>query len=120
MLYPTLSQPLIVLCLLGGGILGGLIFDVFRLLTLLSGNDRYSKHIFDFLSTLCCFALLFILNLTLNFGQFRLYVLVVFLLTFALERLISKILWTKLLKKWYSSIAQRRNKTGKRKKEETA
>lgn len=115
MLYPTLNQPLVILCLLFGGLLGGLIFDAGRVLAMLSGNDKYSKHIFDFVATILNFGLLFLINLKLNFGQFRLYVPIVFLSTFAFERFISKKLWTKLLEKWYSSI-QRRKSARKTKK----
>lgn len=116
MLYPTLRQPLILLWMLIGGFVGGIIFDIFRCLTLLSGNDKYSRHIFDFLATASNFVLLFLINLHTNFGQFRFYVLLVFMFSFWAERIISKILWTKLLKKWYINITQRRN-SGREEKE---
>lgn len=115
MLYPTLSQPLIVLVVLFAGFLGGLIFDFFRILTTLSGNDRISKHFFDFLATLFSVGLLFFVNLWLNYGRFRLYVIAVFLSSFLIERLLSKILWTKLLSKWYTSITRRRSKREQKK-----
>lgn len=119
MLYPTLNQPLLLLVLFASGIVGGLIFDVFRILTTLSGNDKISKHFFDFLATLLTFFLLFFVNMWLNYGQFRIYVPLVFLLSFTLERLLSKFLWTKLLSKWYSSITRRKTRGG-RKKERTS
>ena len=118
MLYPTLNQPLIVLWLLLAGFFGGLIFDLFRFVAMLSGNDKYSKYIFDFFATICVFGLLVLVNLKLNYGQFRLYVPFVFMITFTFERIIIKILWTKLLQKWYSNIAQRRKSVKSRKKEE--
>ncbi len=116
MLYPTINQPLIFLALFVGGIVGGLIFDVFKILTTLSGNDKFSQHFFDFIATILAFCLLFLINLWLNFGQFRLYVPAVYLASFALERFISKFLWTKLVEKWYTSIAKRGRKHGKGKK----
>lgn len=114
MLYPTLNQPLILLVMFACGMFAGLIFDVARLLTTLSGNDKISKHIFDFIATILAFLFLFFANLWFNYGQFRVYVLAIFLLSFSLERFISKILWTKLLSKWYSNIT--RKKVGRKKK----
>ena len=114
MLYPTLIQPVVLLVILACGIVAGLVFDLFRILTTLSGNDKFSKHFFDFLATILSFLLLFFVNMALNFGQFRIYVPAVFLLSFALERVLSKFLWTKLLSKWYSNI-MRREKRGRKK-----
>ena len=107
LLYPTLNQPLILLAIFACGIISGFIFDLFRVLTTLSGNDKFSKHFFDFLATIFSILILFFLNLWFNYGQFRLYVVVFFLLSFTLQRFISKILWTKLFSKWYSRITKR-------------
>ena len=115
MLYPTLNQPLIIVVMLLCGFAGGVIFDLCRLLTLLSGNDKVSKHIFDFLAVLLGFALLFFVNLKFNYGQFRVYVFAVFMFSFVLQQKLSQKLWTKLLGKWYSSIVQRREEWKKKK-----
>ena len=108
MLYPTLNQPLVLLIIFLVGLICGLIFDIAKILTTLSGGDKWSLHIFDFIATIICFLLLFFANLKFNLGQFRLYVLGVFLISFALQRYFSKFLWTKLLSKWYTSITKRR------------
>ncbi|MBO5394865.1 MAG: spore cortex biosynthesis protein YabQ [Clostridia bacterium] len=108
MLYPTLNQPLIIVMMLLAGFACGIVFDVCRILTLLSGNDKVSKHIFDFIATLISCAVLYLNNLHFNYGRFRLYVIALFLISFALERKLVQKLWTKLLQKWYSSIVQRR------------
>ena len=89
------------------GMTSGLFFDVARILSTLAG-DVWAKHILDFFATILSFAILYFSNLIFNLGQFRIYVLAVFLLSFALERFFSKILWTKLLSKWYSNIAKKR------------
>ncbi len=115
MLYPTVNQPLILLALLAGGLVGGLIFDFFKILATLSGGDKYSCHLFDFLAGIFTFVLLYLINLWLNYGQFRVYVVAVFLVSFAFERFLSKFLWTKLLEKWYTIFAKRGD-NGKRKK----
>lgn len=109
MLYPTLNQPLVLAIIFFVGLGSGLIFDVARILTTLSGNDKWSWHIFDFIATILSFAVLFLANLYCNFGQFRLYVIAVFMISFTLERLFSKFLWTKLLSKWYTSITRRKS-----------
>jgi len=115
-LYPTLNQPIILLVVFVSGLASGLIFDIFKIIVLLSGNDKITKHFFDFLATMFSFLLLFFVNLYFNFGQFRLYVIIVFLISFTLQRLFSKFLWTKLLSKWYSSIARRKKRGRKKEK----
>ena len=117
MLYPTLNQPLMFVLLLVAGFLAGLIFDIFNLISTLLGNDKITTNFFSFLSVLFSFALLFLTNLIFNYGQYRLYVLLIFLAAFLLERLISRFLWTKLVKKCYSKISRRKFvKSGKREK----
>ena len=113
MLYPTLNQPLVLLIIFLVGVISGFVFDVARILTTLSGNDNISKHIFDFFATIISFAFLYFANLKCNLGQFRLYVLAIFLLSFSFQRLFSKILWTKLLSKWYTSITKKGAKVEK-------
>lgn len=108
MLYPTLNQPLVIIMMLIAGFASGIVFDVCRILTTLSGNDRLSKHLFDFIATILSFAILFLNNLHFNYGQFRVYVVAIFLLSFWIERKLVQKLWTKLLQKWYSNIVQRR------------
>ena len=116
MLYQSLSQPLIIVMTAVAGLLGGATFDLARIFTLFFGARKITKHCFDFIATVVCAGLLFLTNLHFNYGQFRLFVLLIFLICFAFERFFSSFLWTKLLKKWYSSIVQRRNECGKRKK----
>ncbi len=110
MLYPTLNQPLMFLLLIIAGLASGVIFDILNMVVTLLGNDKYSHHFFNFLSVLFSFALLFVINLKFNYGQFRIYVLAIFIASFLLERLISKILWTKLIKKCYSIFGRKRQK----------
>ena len=116
MLYPTLNQPLNLLIIFATGFFCGILFDMSRILTMLSGKDKYSAHIFDFIASIASFCILFYTNLQINYGEFRLYILGVFAISFALERFLSKKLWTKLLSKWYSSIVGKRN-AGKTKRQ---
>lgn len=104
MLYPTANQPLIIVVMFFTGFLSGIFFDIFRFLTYLSGGDKWSRNFFDFLSTIFSFAILFLANLWINYGQFRFYVVVIFFIGFFIERVISKILWTKLILKCYNTF----------------
>ena len=114
MLYPTMNQHLMLFALVVGGFLAGIVFDVFRFLSMIFGNDKVLKHFFDFLSTILASLLLFLTNLWLNYGLFRIYVVCIFVISFAVQRFISKFLWTKLISKWYSYIAKRSRKGGRK------
>ncbi len=104
MLYPTVNQPIVIIAMFFTGLACGLIFEIFRFLTFLSGNDKISKNFFDFLAVIFLFALFFIVNLAVNYGQFRVYVILIFLIGFAVEEIILKILWTKIIEKCYTRI----------------
>ena len=104
MLYPTVNQPIVIIAMFFTGLACGLIFEIFRFLTFLSGNDKISKNFFDFLAVIFLFVLFFIVNLAVNYGQFRVYVILIFLIGFAVEEIILKILWTKLIEKCYTRI----------------
>ena len=99
MLYPTSNQPLMLLVIFVAGLFCGLLFDVFSAITNCLKNDKSVRHFFDFFTVIISFCLLFLLNLKLNFGQFRIYLLIVFIFALLLERAISKLLFGKILKK---------------------
>ena len=113
MLYPTLSQPFVACMIAMCGMLGGGVFDLSNLVKFLSGGDKLSKNIFDFISIIICAFLLFVFNLFFNYGQIRIFVLIIFLIFFSLERFLSKVLWTKLVKKCYNKIKLCRTKRKK-------
>ena len=104
MLYPTLNQPLVIVVLIVTGFFSGIILDACRLLSSLNRSQKLSRHFFDFIAVLFSFFLLEMANLKVNYGQFRLYVFAVFLCGLALERILSKFLWTKLISKCYTRI----------------
>lgn len=116
MLYPTLNQPLVIVVMLAVGFASGLIFDIGRILSSILDGQKFSRHFFDFLSVLFSSFLLVKANLSVNYGQFRIYVFIVFLISLILERFLSKILWTKLLSKCYTSIENIKKKISGREK----
>ena len=97
------------------GLASGLLFDLARILSFFSGNDKYSKGLFDFLAVVFSFGLLFYCNLAVNYGQFRLYVVVTFLFAILLERVLSKFLWTKCIKRCYNNFKEKTNAKKKKK-----
>lgn len=107
MLYPTLSQPMVFVIIFSCGLIGGVCFNIFHILTFLSGNDKCSKIFFDFLATIFVFVILFVTNLKINYGQFRIYIVLTFLAALFIEQVISKFLWTKYIKKWYNHIKEK-------------
>ncbi len=118
MLYPTQNQPLLFLVLIIVGFLCGILFDLGNLICTLAGRDKYAHHITYFLATTLTLGILFIVNLFMNYGQFRAFVIIVFVLSLILERLISKFLWTKLVQKCYSIFNKRKGaKIGQKEKD---
>ncbi len=86
-LFETLSQPYILVWLIFSGFCSGFLFDVTNTITFLCNNNKVVKNVFEALATISCFFILFFVNLHTNYGQFRIYVLIVFLLFLFLQRL---------------------------------
>lgn len=124
MLYPTLSQPLIIFLFVIIGFLCGLIFDAFLLINYFFNNNKISKQIFHFLSICCVFAIFYIINLEFNFGQIRFYPFLLFFLSLIAERITLGNLFAKIVQKCYNSIVKFWNKLSKkiygRKKKESS
>lgn len=87
MLYPTLSQPIVFLCLSLTGLAGGVIYECGTILTKLFDSSKIAKQIFLFLSTILCGVLFFLVNLAINYGQFRSYAVFTFIGSIILERI---------------------------------
>ena len=117
MLYPTLNQPLIFLVIFAVGLASGLLFDIAHVLSFFSGNDKFTKGLFDFIAVTFSFGILFYSNLAVNYGQFRIYVVASFLLAIFLERILSKFLWTRCIKRCYNNFKERANERRKKKKD---
>ena len=114
MLYPTLNQPLVFFIIFLVGLASGFFFDIANILSFLS-KDKFAKIFFDFLAVIFSFFALFYSNLAVNYGQFRVYILFVFLFALILQRFLSKILWTKCIKGGIIT-SKRRKMPGKKKK----
>ena len=109
MLYETLSQPQIVLFVVLFGFLSGIIFDLQKLF-----KKSIKNRFFDFFSSFFCVFLTiliyFFVNLKLNYGEFRFYILLMFFLSLAFERLFIGNLLENLLRKWYNKLTEKMKK----------
>ena len=104
MLYETLSQPYVISILLIAGLLCGIIFDIANLFTYLCNNNKISKQIFLFFATFFTIQFLYFVNLKINFGQFRFYVIFVFFFAFFIQRFLSKKFIAKIIKWCYNKF----------------
>lgn len=86
MLYQTLFQPYLLVVYLLAGFLGGLVFDFGNFIKFLFANKKIPSIVIDFIQTIICIFLLFFVNLSFNYGTFRLFVIILFLFAFSLER----------------------------------
>lgn len=86
MLYETLTQPYLLLIFLLAGILGGLVFDIGNFIKFLCSNKKAPSIFIDFIQTIICCLILFFVNLKYNYGLFRLFPIIIFLIFFTLER----------------------------------
>lgn len=107
MLYPTLNQPFVVFVLIISGALSALTIEILSILSFLSGKDKFTKNLFDFFKSIIFFAIVFFTNLIYNFGQFRIYVILVYFASFVLFQFLLKLLWTKCIKKCYNNFIER-------------
>lgn len=109
MLYETLSQPQIVLFVVLFGFLSGIIFDLQKLF-----KKSIKNRFFDYFSSFFCVFLTilihFFVNLKLNYGEFRFYILLMFFLSLAFERLFIGNLLENLLRKWYNKLTEKMKK----------
>ena len=121
MLYETLAQPTIFFCICLGGFFSGIIFDLKTILTTFFKKNRFFCHFFMFLASFFVIFLFFVLNLKLNFGEFRLYTVFTFLLAFCIERFFVSNFVAKPVAKCYNIIKGKINerRTARAKKNQT-
>ncbi len=86
LLYETLSQPIIALIIFLIGFGSGFIADISNYLYFLFNNNKYFRIIIDIITSIICFVIFFISIINLNYGEFRLYLLMLFIIGFLLQR----------------------------------
>ncbi len=86
-IFETLNEPKIFLFLIIFGFLCGFLFDICYLITFLCNENKIVKNILQFFATIICFFIVFLINLKLNYGVFRVYILISFFFAIFLERI---------------------------------
>ena len=89
MLYPTLNQPIVMLVIFFAGFTSGFLFDFALLLKKGLNNIKLVNVFFDFLACIFSFVIYFVTNLYINYGQFRIYVVILFIIACLFQRLLS-------------------------------
>lgn len=118
MLYPVLNQPTLLALFLVLGFVTGFVFDIASVFKFFSKKDKVALFVIDFFSTITAFFLIFFVNLKINFGQLRFFVVLIFFASFSLQRFFSYLLWTKWGSSWYNNHKEKQKNGRKRKKEE--
>lgn len=110
MLYETLLQGQIFLCVLYFGLIAGIIFEAKNLVEKSLSQNKVVCFVLD-LAFMCLASLLFIIAKNVaNFGEFRLYLLVSFILGIVLEHITIGFLVEKfflLVYNWIRKITRR-------------
>lgn len=114
-LYESLNQPLNFLFIFLIGASSGLIFDAFKYLTFLCNKNHIMEKIFDCVSVILCGVVLFFSCLNLNFGEFRFYLLLGYVLGIFLERFTLGIFIAKIATYCYNKIREILNKLFRKK-----
>ena len=85
-LYESLSQPIILLCVIIAGFLSGFVFDVCNLFFKLASKSKIFRHILDVMAVFACGFVFFAVILTVNYGDLRVYELLFFVAFLLLQR----------------------------------
>ena len=113
MLYPSLNQPIVFIVLFCGGILAGITFLLCKICVKNLEKHKFLAQICYFFTILICFFIFSAFNLLANYGQFRLFAILSFLLGMICFDFLAKFLWTKGKEKWYNLKDGRKTKKDK-------
>lgn len=114
MLYESLSQPYTFLIYTICGFLLGFTFDIKNIILHLFKNKRIFVYIFDFISVIFLLFSFFLINLRFNYGEFRVFSILIPFLSFLIERHISVNFVANPISKCYNNIRIKRNEKGKK------
>ena len=87
MLYETLCQPLIFLGMLYFGVLSGAVFEAKNLVCKTFNNQKFVCLVTDIAIVTFCSIVFVVAKNLLNFGEFRLYLLIAFVLGNIIEHI---------------------------------
>ena len=101
LLFETINQPLNFFIIILIGFFCAFIFDISRYFYFLCNKNKIIEKINDILSIIICFCIFFISILILNYGEFRFYLLLGFILGIILQRITFGKIIAKIAKKCY-------------------
>ncbi len=107
MLYESLSQPTIFLLISLAGFASGFIFDFKTLLLNCFKENKYLNQISAFFACFLTLSIFFIVNLKINYGQFRLFIVISFLISFYTQRFIMNNFVANTLQKCYNKLKEK-------------
>ena len=105
-LYESLNQPIIFLYLFIIGFFASIIFDFSKYLTFLCNNNKIMQKIFDSFAVFVFGIIFFVACLMFNYGQFRLYLAMAYILGFLFERISLGITLAKFCKICYLNFKE--------------
>lgn len=115
MLFESLSQPMIFLWLTVGGLVGGFVFDLKNIFLSFFHKNKILSQILLFFAVFAALFLCFFLNLKTNYGEFRVFPIFAFALSFAIERFFAQNFLAKPLAKCYNKLKEKTNERRARK-----
>jgi len=86
MLYESLAQPTIFLILSAVGFFSGIIFDLKNIFSFLLKKKKILNQILLFFAVLIVFFMFYLVNLKVNYGEYRFFSIIAFMLAFSIER----------------------------------
>lgn len=113
MLYEALSQPVIFFAMSIGGFLSGFFFDLINLLSLFFKKNKILSQIMLFFACFSLFSVFFLLNLKMNYGEFRFFSIFAFFLSFVLQRFLIKNFVANPVRKCYNKLKEKHNERKK-------
>ncbi len=103
MLYETQRQPIVLLSIIAAGLLCGVLFDLAKL-----PKHKLFKNIGVFFAVLLSFLVYYCINLFLNYGETRFYVIALFVLFICFERFISLKVVALIKKRCYNNLYEKK------------
>lgn len=115
MLFETLKQSYIFLGVVYFGILAGILKDIISFIQTLFNNKKLINFILDLIFSIGAIFLLITCLNVVNYGEFRFYLLISFIIGYVLERISIGFLVDFILKKLYNLTIKIVNKLSKTK-----
>jgi len=115
MLFQTLSQPFAFLSLSVVGFLSGFLIDLKNICRKILKNNKIITIFLDFFVFFLIFLIYFIFNLKINFGEFRIFSILSFFLSFFIQRSLVINFVAKPVVKCYNKMKEKCNAKRKKK-----